>query len=179
MKFLKLFLFIASMTALSSLAAGQAPVQISPAKIGVINSDTFSAQTGGINRLVNALKTIETEFKPRRDEITALVTRFQSLQQVPPNTPPAQLATRREQAESLQVEITRKQEDARVAYAKRMTALTNPIRLSIFNALEAFAKQHGIDVLLDLSKFPDGILLVNKNADLTAAFIRDFNSKNP
>ncbi|MEP6704115.1 MAG: OmpH family outer membrane protein, partial [Acidobacteriota bacterium] len=95
------------------------------------------------------------------------------------NLPPAQLAARREQAQTLQVEIQRKQEDARVAYSKRLAALTSPIRLSVFNALEAYARQRGFDVLLDISKFPEGILLANKNADLTPAFIREFNSKNP
>ena len=179
MTFAKIFFLIASITAFSALAGAQVPIQVAPAKVGVINSDMFSNPTGGITRLVNALKTIETEFKPRRDEITGLVGRLNALQQVPPNTPPPQLASRREQAETLQVDIQRKQEDARVAYGKRMAALTNPIRLSVYTALEAFAKQRGMDVLLDISKFPEGVLLANKNADLTATFIREFNAKNP
>ena len=86
---------------------------------------------------------------------------------------------RREQAQTLQIEIQRKQEDARVAYSKRLSALTDPIRLSIFNALETYSKARGVDLLIDLAKFPDGVLLVNQNADMTAAFIRDYNSKNP
>jgi Skp family chaperone for outer membrane proteins len=179
MKFAQILFLAVSMLAFSSIAAAQAPIQVAPAKVGVINSDMFSDPTSGITRLVNALKTIEAEFKPRRDDINALVTRFNSLQQVPPNTPQAQLATRREQAETLQIEIQRKQEDARAAYGKRLAALTNPIRLSVYTALEAYVKQRGIDVVLDLSKFPDGVLLANKNADLTPGFIKDFNSKNP
>lgn len=172
------FVIAAAMTFTSDLN-GQAPAQTAPAKVGVINSDLFARPTGGITRLVNALRTLDNEFKPRRDEITQLVTRFNSLQQLPPNTPPAQVAARREQAETLQIEIQRKQEDARVAYGKRVAALTGPIRLSVFTALEAYTKQRGIDVLIDLSKFPDGVLLANPNADLTPGFIRDFNSKNP
>ena len=86
---------------------------------------------------------------------------------------------RREQAESLQIEIQRKQEDARVAFTKRTAALAGPIRTSVYAALEAYTKQRGIDVLIDVSKFPDGILLANKNVYLTLGFIRDFNSKNP
>jgi len=129
--------------------------------------------------LVAALRTIEAEFKPKRDEIIQLRARFDALQQVPPNTPPAQLATRREQAESLQIEITRKQEDARVAFTKRTAALTNPIRASVYTALEAYTKQRGIDVLIDVSKFPEGVLIANRNVDLTPGFIRDFNTKNP
>ncbi|MEP7148164.1 MAG: OmpH family outer membrane protein [Acidobacteriota bacterium] len=172
------FALVAALIFTTSLMA-QAPSQTVPAKVGIVNSEMFSAANGGITRLVSALKTLETEFKPRRDEITQMVSRLDSLGQFPPNTPAAQLASRRDQAEILQVEIQRKQEDARAAYAKRLAALTNPIRLSVFQALEAYAKQRGIDVVLDVSKFPDGVLLVNPNSDLTPAFIKDFNSKNP
>ena len=179
MTFAKSFLLLTTILALASLANAQAPVQTAPAKVGIINSELFSNPTGGITRLVNALKTLETEFKPKRDEITQLVSRFSSLQQIPANTPPAQVAGRREQAETLQIEIQRKQEDARVAYAKRLAALTGPIRASVYTALETYTKQRGIDVLIDLSKFPDGVLLANRNADLTPGFIREFNSKNP
>ena len=179
MRLTKTVFILTAVFTFAAFAQGQAPAQNVPAKVGIVNSDMFANPTGGITRLVNALRTLETEFKPRRDEITQLLTRFNALQQVPANTPAAQLATRREQAETLQVEIQRKQEDARVAYGKRLSAITNPIRLSVFNALEAYSRQRGIDVLLDLAKFPDGILLVNRNADLTPGFIRDFNSKNP
>ena len=179
MTFPKTLLLLAFLMAYSSLVTAQAPAQAPPAKVGIIDTATFTNATGGITRLVNALKTLETEFKPRRDEIAQLVTRFEGLQQVPANTPPAQVAARREQAQTLQIEIQRKQEDARAAYARRLSALTDPIRLSVFNALEAYVKQRGIDVLIDVSKFPDGVLLANRNADLTPGFIRDFNSKNP
>lgn len=179
MRFAKLTFLLAAITTMASIASAQAPVQTAPAKVGVINSEMFSNPNGGITRLINAFKTLDNEFKPKRDEITQLRTRFESIQQIPPNTPAAQLASRREQAETLQIEIQRKQEDARVAYAKRLSALTDPIRVSILAALEAFGKQRGIDVLIDRSKFPDGVFVLNPTADLTATFIRDFNSRNP
>jgi Skp family chaperone for outer membrane proteins len=180
MIFAKSLFILVSIVVLTGITYGQVPTQTAPAKVGIINSNMFSSANGGITRLVNALRTLENEFKPRRDEITTLVARFNTLQQQPAaGTTQAQLQTRREQAETLQIDITRKQEDARTAYAKRLADLTNPIRLSVFNALEAYAKQRGIDVLLDVSKFPDGILLVNQSSDLTVGFIRDFNSKNP
>jgi Skp family chaperone for outer membrane proteins len=179
MTFAKYFLLITLIAMCSSIAGAQAPAQPAPAKVGIIDSNLFGDPTNGIKKLVAALRTIEAEFKPKRDEITQLVTRLNTLQQVPPNTPPAQLAARREQAQTLQIEITRKQEDARVAFTKRTTALTNPIRASVYTALEAYTKQRGIDVLIDVSKFPDGVLIANRNIDLTPGFIRDFNTKNP
>ena len=170
------FAFIAFVT----VSNAQVPAQTTPLKVGVINSGMFSNGTGGITKLVTALRTLDAEFKPRSDEIAALRTRFDGLQQpAPANATQAQLAQRQEQAQSLQIEIRRKQEDARVAYTKRLSTLTDPIRLSIFNALETYVKARGVDMLVDLAKFPDGVLLVNKNADMTAAFIKDYNSKNP
>ena len=179
MNYLKSVILAGVVLAFSSFVGAQVPVQTTPAKVGIINTNAFANPNGGITRLVNALRTLETEFKPRRDEITTLVGRLNSLQQVPPNTPPAQLVTRRDQAITLQTDIQRKQEDARVAYAKRLSALTDPIRASVFSALEAYGKQRGIDVWIDLSKFPEGVLVVNPGTDQTAAFVRDFNSKNP
>ncbi len=178
MKLFSLLFILTGILTLTTLVNAQAqPIgQTAPAKVGVINSDTFSRSTGGITRLVSALRTVDIEFKARRDEITQLVDRFNALQTDAVRTP---TPAKRDQLTTLQTDIQRKQEDARVAYTKRLSAMTNPVRLTIFNALEAYAKQRGIDVLLDMSKFPEGILLVNPNADLTAGFIRDFNSKNP
>ena len=178
----KLFFIFFAFIAFANVSNAQVPAATQtggPVKVGVVNTDMFVNTTGGITKLVSALRTIEVEFKPRRDEISALIARFDDLQKPAANLTQAQLAARQEQAATLQIDIRRKQEDARVAYTRRMSTLTDPIRLSIFNALEAYAKARGIDLLIDLAKFPDGMLLVNKNADMTAAFIREFNSKNP
>jgi Skp family chaperone for outer membrane proteins len=182
MKVGNLLLVCGAFIAFASAASAQAPAagQPTPAKVGVINSDMFSAKTGGITRLVNALRTLETEFKPQRDEIAQMVTRFNALQQpLPANSTAQQQATRRDEVLNLQTTINRKQEDARSAFAKRSAALTEPIRLSIFSALQAYSKQRGVDLLVDISKFQDGVLLLNPAADMTAAFIKDYNSKNP
>ena len=180
MKLARNFLMLVASLMFMTLAAfAQAPVQTAPAKVGIVNSARFSNSTGGITRYVNALRTLENEFRARRDDITQSVTRLEGLQNVPAGATPAQIETRRDQAQTLQIEITRKQEDARTAYTRRFAQLTDPIQKNIVDALKVFARGRGIDVIIDPSKFPEGVLLVNENADLTAAFIRDFNSKNP
>jgi Skp family chaperone for outer membrane proteins len=183
MKFARFFLIFAAVTATASLAEAQtqptgATAQAGSAKIGIVNSAMFMDEKAGITRLTNALKALDTEFKPRRDEINALVTRLNGIN-VPANATPAQRATAQDQAQTLQLDIRRKQEDARAAYAKRLSAVTDPIRLSVFAALEAYARQRGIDMLIDVAKLPDTAFLVNKGADLTPAFIRDYNTRNP
>ena len=181
MKVGNLLLVLAAVIVFASASNAQVPAaQPAPLKIAVINSDMFSAQTGGITRLVNALRTLETEFKPQRDEIRQMVARFETLQQpAPANATAQQQATRRDEALTLQTNIRRKQEDATAAFQRRSATLTEPIRLSIFTALQAYAKQRGVDLLIDISKFQDGVLLMNAGADMTPAFIKDYNSKNP
>ena len=44
-------------------------------------------------------------------------------------------------------------------------------------ALEAFAKQRGINVIIDGSQVP--VVYAADSIDITRAFINDFNSKNP
>ena len=182
MKLTKFVVVFAIMLTFVVLAEAQAPAgvaaQTAPVKVGIVNSEAFMNPTAGITRLTNALKTLDAEFKPKRDEITTLVNRLNAIN-VPATATPAQRNTAREQAETLQIDIRRKQEDARVAYAKRLSTLTDPIRLSVFAALEAYAKQRGIDLLIDVAKFPDGVFLVNKGSDLTGAFVREYNTRNP
>jgi Skp family chaperone for outer membrane proteins len=175
----KVFVFACVVVFGTLAASAQVTPQTAPAKVGFVNSAQFSRSTGGINRFVAALRTLDAEFKSRRDDIAASITRFNELQKEPAGIPEAQLATRREQAQMLQIEITRKQEDARVAYSRRFSQLTEPIQKTLIDALTVFAKARGIDLVIDVSKFPEGVLVVNESADMTAAFIRDFNTKNP
>ena len=179
MKSMNIILAIAFATLLATTAGAQVPAQSAPAKVGVVNTAAFTNTNGGITRLVSAMRTLEGEFLARRTDITNSITRLEELQKVPAGLSTAQLNDRRDQAQTLQIHITRKQEDARVAYAKRFAQLTDPIQKTVLDALTAFAKARGIDVLLDVSKFQEGLLLVNPGSDLTAAFIRDFNSRNP
>jgi Skp family chaperone for outer membrane proteins len=179
MKSMNIILAIAFAMIVATNVKAQVPAQIAPAKVGVVNTAAFSNTNGGITRFVNAIRTLDGEFLARRNDITQSIARLEELQKVPAGLSPAQVNDRRDQAQTLQIQITRKQEDARVAYAKRYSQLTDPIQKNVLDSLTAFAKARGIDVLLDISKFPDGLLLVNPGADITTAFIRDFNSKNP
>ena len=117
---------LAVLIVLGVSANAQAPAQTMPAKVGLVNTEAFSSPTGGVTRLVNAIKSVDVEFKSKRDDIAQRIARLNSLQQVPPGTPQAQIQQRREQAETLQIEIQRLQEDARAAYTRRMAAVTNP-----------------------------------------------------
>ncbi|HEX6182989.1 MAG TPA: OmpH family outer membrane protein [Pyrinomonadaceae bacterium] len=172
----------------ASRPAAPAPTQggvaaIAEGKFAIIDTDAFNDPAQGIKRLVAAFQTVEREFKPRRDEITTLKTRYDALvkeiQDTQKVAAPAALATKAEQAEALKVEIERKQQDGQRALDRRAQELTGPVFQDIGNALQAFAKARGLTVIFDLSKMGNAVMVLDGAPDITAAFIADYNTRNP
>lgn len=171
-------------------AATPAPTQQSSSagvvpdgKVAIIDTDAFADQQNGVKRLVNAFGTLDREFKPRRDEIQQMRTRYEALlkqiqdtQKVANQQSLAQLA---DQAETLKKEIERKQEDGQRALEKRAKELTDPIYQDIGNALQAYARQRGITLVFDVSKMGGVVMVVNNAVDITDAFVADYNQRNP
>ena len=197
MKAIRKTFFAAAFAAFAALtASAQAPAArpaASPAppsvaavaegKFAIIDTDAFADQQQGIKRLVAAFQAVEREFKPRRDEIQGLKTRYDALVKEINDTQkvadPKTLAAKADQAAQLETEIKRKQEDGQKALDKRAQELTGPIFQDIGNALQAFAKARGLSVLFDLSKMGNAVMVLDGAPDITAAFIADYNQRNP
>jgi Skp family chaperone for outer membrane proteins len=159
------------------------PVNVPEGKIAIIDSDAFSDQKAGIQRLVAAFQTVEREFKPRRDELQTMRTRYESLVKEINDTKSVAdqkaLAAKADQAETLKKDIERRQEDGQRALEKRVQELTGPVFQDIGTALQAFAAQRGITVVFDISKTGNAMMVVNTAADITDAFIAEYNQRNP
>jgi Skp family chaperone for outer membrane proteins len=162
---------------------GGAAAAIAEGKFAIIDTDAFNDQANGIKRLVAAFQTVEREFKPRRDEIQTLRTRLEALVKEIESTKavaaPAALQTKAEQAQQLETEIKRKQEDGQKALDKRVQDLTGPVYQDIGTALQAFARARGLSVIFDVSKMQGVVMVVNEGVDITGAFISDYNTRNP
>ena len=157
---------------------------IAEGKFAVIDTDAFTDQKQGIQRLVAAFQTVEREFKPRRDELQQLQTRYEGLAKQIQDTQKVAdqkaLAALADQADTLKTDIEQKQAAGQKALDKRVKELTEPIYQNIGNALQAFAKQRGISVVFDISKMQGVVMLVNPaGVDITDAFIADYNQRNP
>lgn len=164
-------------------AAG-AQTAIAEGKFAVVDTDAFQDPKEGIARLVSAAATVDREFKPRRDEIQQLQTRYEALgkqiQDTQKLADPKALQNLAEQAETLKNDIERKQQDGQRAIQKRWAELSGPIFTDINNALRAYAQARGISVVFDLSKMEGVVMIVNPNGiDLTAGFIAEYNQRNP
>ncbi len=154
---------------------------IPDSKIAWIYSEAFQDPKTGIARLNALANTLNREFQPLQTELTQLQTRAQQLNDDIEKTKnvadPKTLQTKADQLAQLQVDIKRKQEDAQAKLEKRQGEIFGPLEQDIDAALKAYAKAHGISVIIDRSRVP--LVYAADSIDITRVFINEFNSKNP
>jgi Skp family chaperone for outer membrane proteins len=156
---------------------------VADGKIAIIDTEAFADPKTGIVRLVNALEGVNREFKPRSDELQKLRAQYEQLGKDIAATASVEDQRARnakiEQAEALKKDIERKTQDAQSAYQKKLREVTEPVYRDISPALQAFARQRGVNVIFDVSKLGDVMFVINETVDLTRAFITEYNQRNP
>ena len=167
-----------STPALTGSATGNVP----ETKLALVDTDQFLDEKAGIVRLVTAAKKVENEFLPRRTELQGLQTQIDKLkadlQRTSAVQDPKVSAQQQDAIDQKTREMQRKTEDAQTAYQKRLQDMLGPIYDEIGKALDAYAKAHGITLILDVTKI-QGIVSASESLDITKAFITEFNTKNP
>jgi len=167
---------------------GQGPIVTAPntntgvTRIAIIYTDAFYEPGKGINKLVDAVKGVEQEFQSRKTELESLSQRIEQLtgeinKPAAGNNPTA-LRAKSDQLDQLKRDLQRKGEDARAAYTKRVQEVLNPIFEDLDKAINSFAKERGIWLLLDGSKLEEAILYASESLDLTREFITEYNRRN-
>lgn len=169
----------------AATSAPTAPVQaanLPETKIALVDTDEFLNEKSGIVRLVAAAKKVEGEFQPRRTELQNLQAQIDKmtadLQKAAPVQDPKVSAQQQDAIDQKKKELQRKGEDAQAAYQKRLQEMLGPVYDEIGKALDAYAKAHGITLILDVTKI-QGIVNFSESLDITKPFISEFNSKNP
>lgn len=154
--------------------------------MAVIYTDQFLDPQRGITRLTGAATTLEREFKPRTDELQTIqkqlqdmVTKLNAQTGGSGVVDPASLQRTREDAERLQVNFERKQQDYQRDLARRQNELLSPISDNINQQLQAYTRSRGYTVIFDGAKLGGVMIVLNDGIDITNAFIADYNSKNP
>jgi Skp family chaperone for outer membrane proteins len=165
-------------------AASNAPVP--DTKIAFIDTGAFGEEKVGITRFVNAMKSLEREFKPRQDELNTIQTRIKGiadeLNKLSAGSAVVDQKTiqaKQEEGERLQRDLKYKQDQADADFKKRYSDVVSPISQDIGKALDTFATQRGITMILDISKLAPAILTVNPAMDVTTTFINEYNSTHP
>jgi Skp family chaperone for outer membrane proteins len=197
---MKIFRAIAAVAFLAAISAGSVFAQTRPTtpasppagtaqtaaipetKIALVNTDEFADEKTGITRLVAAMKKVDLEFQPRRTDLQTLQQQIEKatsdLNKAAPVQDPKVTAQQNDKVEQMKKEFQRKGEDAQAAYQKRLQEVLGPVYDDIGKALDAYAKAHGITLVLDVTKI-QGIVSASESLDITRPFITEFNSKNP
>lgn len=165
-------------------AAAPAAAGVPQTRIAFVNTEAFGDEKVGIARYVAALKGVEREFQPRQSELSAMQTRINSLNEEVTRLNAERAAqtaiqAKVDESQRMQLELKRMSEDAQAAFDRRTDEVMKPIIQDIGKALDQFAAQRSVTVMLDISKIASAVLALNPAADLTMAFIADYNKKNP
>ncbi len=180
--FLPLVLMLATVCAQQAAAqTGSIPV----GKIAVIFSEAFQDSKQGIAKFTVIQNQLNTEFKKPQDELDAAAKQIQALQDevaklqssVAP-VDPKSVQAKLNQVEQLKKDSQRKLEDTQALYQQRRTTLLTPLQEDVGKALDAFAKAHGITLVIDGSQVP-GVIYAAETLDITRVFIAEYNAKNP
>ena len=161
-----------------------ATVNVQVGKVAVIFSAAFQDPKLGIARFSVLLNKLNAEFQAPQTELNQTAQRIKQLQdeisklQQGSAVTPAQIQARIDQLDQLKRDYQRKGEDAQAAYQRRRQEIFAPLQEEVGKALDAYAKAHGIMLIIDGSQV-EGILFAAESIDITKAFISDFNLKNP
>ena len=162
-------------------SAETVPPPAAPANIGIIDSSAFSDEKTGIARVNNAMNQLEGKFQPVRTEIRGMVDRLTAMrsdiQKKRAIQDAATTARQVEEADRLEVQIKRKQEDARASYQKESETLLQPLQADIAKAINTYAQAKGITLVLDVNRVP--IIYAATSHDITRDFIDDYNRTHP
>jgi len=158
---------------------------VPPSKIALVDTSMFGDEKSGIYRFVDATRAVAAEFKTRSEEVnnlakrlTALANEVDALMKAnPPNK--TVIDAKQQQGGALQAEYDNKKAKLDEDLGKRYDQVVSPISRQIGAELDKFAAQRGVTMTLDVSKILPAILPVVPAADMTQAFINDFNIRNP
>jgi Skp family chaperone for outer membrane proteins len=177
--------FLAALFAIPAFAQPAAPA--ADGKIGLVNLGAFADEKTGITKFNRAFADLDVALKPLNDEMNTLRTRYQTLAteiqnaQKAQNTqvPVANVNAKIEQAQSLEVEIKRKQEDGKIRYEREYQRIVGPVFADIIKAMNEYAKQKGYAVILDGAKLEQAEILLgfNDKYDITKDFIAYYNAR--
>ena len=148
-----------------------------PVKMAVIDSDAFSDTKVGVKKLINALTQVDNGLSTIKQDLVNKNNRYQALAQKANTTTLTQAEA--DEADNLKRDIQRGQEDGQRRQEILTRQYVSPILSELSTALQTYAKQRGFDLVFDVAKMPNTILLLNQSVDITGAFIADFNAKNP
>jgi Skp family chaperone for outer membrane proteins len=160
-------------------------VAVPPSKIAVIDTSVFSDEKLGIFLVIDVSTSLRNEFRARDQELQAIQARLNALAEDIRKLRQANVVDQKtiqaKQEEGLRVQqdFDTKKQGFQQEYSRRYDQVMGPVSQKIGKALDEFASQHGITMTLDVSKMLPAVLTALPTVEVTAAFVAEFNRKNP
>jgi len=152
-----------------------------PSGVAIVDSGEFTDQKTGIRRVVAALAQLDIKNQGLNKELKDMQARLQNLRTDIQNKSlvqdPKVTAQQTDQAAKLELELKRKAEDAQAAAEKEMQTAIGPLQVDIQNAMSAYAKAHGIFLVIDANRVP--LIYADDSIDITKDFIAEYNKTHP
>lgn len=192
MKIFRLIAVALFSTALFSVSAAAQTTPAAPAeKVGVVFWSAFSDEANGIKKYTAAIKALDLEFEPLRQDLTklgnsyaALQKELQGFQDLAAQNKPIPISNddirkKADQLAQMERDIKFKQEDAKAKYEARQNAVLGPVTNDILKALNDYTVAKGYWMILEGGKLDEqGLILgLSQKADVTKDFITYFNSR--
>lgn len=160
-------------------------------KVVFIDSEAFFDEKAGITKVINGLKRLDTEMKPRIDERNTKAVQYNTLKKsydtlvdnatknIPVDT--KDLQAKQDQLQTLGKEITRMDEDNKAQREKRMFEIMQPINQEIAKSIQDFSKQKGYTLVMDIARLLNAgvVLYAEESTDVTKEFITFYNTAKP
>jgi Skp family chaperone for outer membrane proteins len=189
--FVSMVALVAFATA-SEVFAQPAKPQTSPAnvnvpvsKVAVIFSAAFQDPKQGIAKFTVLLNQLNSKYQKTQDDlnntaktINALQGEITTLQKSTAPVSPQTVQQKLDQLDQMKKDYQRRGEDAQAGYQRERQQVFQPLQDDVGKALDAYAKAHGITLVIDASQV-EGILYAADGIDITKAFISEYNLKNP
>jgi Skp family chaperone for outer membrane proteins len=152
-----------------------------PSGIAIVDSGDFTDPKTGITKVVAALNQLDVKNQGINKELKDMQTRLQTLRTDIQNKrlvqDPKITAQQTEQADKLEVDLKRRAEDAQAASDRETAAALGPLQTDIQTALTAYAKAHGILLVIDANRVP--LIYADGSIDITKDFIAEYNKTHP
>lgn len=189
MKFIRslssLLLAVLAVAPLAAQTTAAAPKQVPVARVAWLDSRAFFDEASGIKRLVRTVKELDLEFSGTQSELNLLQEKLRTivgeLQKLQAGGEANAQAIQEKQSEGLklQQELQAKQQQAQQAFGQAQQQKQGPVMAEIGKAIEAFAKERDLGLVLDGAKLGDAVLFAKPDLDVTVDFIAAFNAANP
>lgn len=158
------------------------PARPAPVPVAFIYSPWFvDEKQGGIKRFIAAITTINNEFRSSGQELETLNNRINTLTNeinASQGNEPG-LAAKVEELDKLKRDFEYKQKSGKAALDKRQREILLPVEEHMYAELRNYVKQFGIKVVIDVAKIQDAVVFYSVEADITKAFIADYNARFP